>query len=276
MSIARNWKIAGTAIALILVSQIGVVQASRRQAKPQFGVASIRLNSGSSPERYIRPSPGRLSIVNVNVRNLLTTAYGIMNFQVSGGPGWIDSESYDIQATSDGAVPPKEMTGAMLQSLLEQRFKLTTHWETRELSVFLLTAQARGSNLQPSAEQACVPTDPANPILPSAPSRSGELCGSIGLGLTGLNARQVTMPALAMALSHLLGRTVIDKTNLAGEFDARLTFAPPGSRPDGAVVDPALPDIVTAVREQLGLKLDSANESVEVLVIDNVERPSEN
>jgi uncharacterized protein (TIGR03435 family) len=79
-----------------------------------------------------------------------------------------------------------------------------------------------------------------------------------------------------MAFSHLLGRTVIDKTNLAGEWDARLTFAPPGSIPSGAFIDPNLPDIFVAVREQLGLKLESGNGPVEVLVIDQVEPPSEN
>ena len=261
-------KIAGAVIVLIL-------QAAP-SPRPQFEVASIRRNSGGSTERYIRPSPGRLSIVNVNVRNLLTTAFGIMSFQISGGPNWIDSEGYDIQATSDRVTTPRQMTGPVLQSILEQRFKLSTHWETRELPVFLLTAQGRGSNLQPSAEQTCVPSDPAGPVLPGAPHRAGELCGSIGLGLTGLSGKQISMPALAMALSHLLGRTVIDKTNLAGEFDARLTFAPPGRLPDGAIVDPALPDILPAVREQLGLKLEGANEPVEMLVIDQVERPSEN
>jgi uncharacterized protein (TIGR03435 family) len=271
-----------TSTALIL-AQIGVVDAIQGQppqaatTNAQFEVASIRRNNGNATERYIRPSPGRLSIRNMSVKNLLTTAYGIMPFQLSGGPNWIESENYDIQATSDDVVPLRQMTGPMLQSLLEQRFKLSAHREIKEHSVYVLTAQSRGSNLQVSAEPTCLPPDPSSPLLPGAPNRNlGELCGSIGLGLTSLNAKQFTMPALAMALSHLLGRTVIDRTNLAGEFDARVTFAPPGYVPNGVVVDPTLPDIFTAVREQLGLKLESSNEPIEMFVIDSVERPSEN
>jgi uncharacterized protein (TIGR03435 family) len=269
------------AVAVVLAIQVGVIDAipSPTQAdspRRQFAVASIRHNDGNETERYIRPSPGRLLIRNMNVKNLLTTAYGLMTFQVTGGPSWIESENYDIQATSDDVVPLRQMTGPMLQSLLEQRFKLSAHREIKEHSVYVLTVQGRGSNLQASAEPTCVPADPSSPVLPGAPNRNGELCGSIGLGLASLTGKQVTMPALAMALSHLLGRTVIDRTNLAGEFDARVTFAPPGYVPNGAVVDPTLPDIFFAVREQLGLKLESSNEPIEMFVIDHVERPSEN
>jgi uncharacterized protein (TIGR03435 family) len=96
------------------------------------------------------------------------------------------------------------------------------------------------------------------------------------MGLTNLNAKQATTAALAMAFSHLLGRTVIDKTGLDGEFDARLTFAPPGFVPNGAPVDPTLPDIFTAVEEQLGLKLESSRGPVPVIVIDRIDRPTEN
>ena len=247
------------------------------QARAQFEVASVKRNNSGDTERYIRPSPGRLSIRNMNVRSLLKTAYGLMDFQVSGGPNWVDSESFDIEATANPDATPKQMAEPMLQSLLEQRFKLRVHQVTREFPVYILTASTRGPNLQPSDEQICVPLDPTSPLFPASPTRNPkELCGSIGLGLTSLNARQVTVAALTMAFSHLLGRTVIDKTNLAGEWDARLTFAPPGSIPSGAVIDPSLPDISVAVREQLGLKLESGNGPVEVLVIDQVEPPSEN
>lgn len=265
---------------LLLVCAVGAVYSHAQQTnstRPRLEVASIKRNNSAASETYIRPSLGRLSIRNMNVKNLLKIVYGIMDFQISGGPSWIDSETYDIEAKSDGDATPRQMTGAVLQSILEQRFKLAAHQVPKELPVYVLTVSGRGPNLKPSAEQICVPFDPANPPLPGDPGRNpNELCGSIGLGLTNLNAKQVTMPAVAMAFSHLLGRTVMDKTNLAGEFDAQMTFAPPGSVPNGAAIDPTLPDIFTAVREQLGLKLDPSNGPVEVLVIDHVERPSEN
>jgi uncharacterized protein (TIGR03435 family) len=243
----------------------------------QFEVVSIKRNKSNAPESYIRPSTGRLSIRNMSVKNLLRTAYGFRDSQISGAPAWVDSENYDIEATADGKATPRQMTQPMLQSLLEERFKLRAHQVTKELPVYVLTVANRGPNLQPSAQQICVPFDPENPLLPTAPGRNpNEICGSIGLGLTSLNGQQVTIAALAMAFSHLLGRTVIDNTNLAGEFDAKLRFAPTGSVPNGAVVDPVLADILTAVREQLGLKLESGNGPVEILVIDHVERPSEN
>jgi uncharacterized protein (TIGR03435 family) len=260
---------------LILVLQIGAQQAVT--PRPQFEVVSIKPNNSGGPERYIRPSPGRLAIVNMTVKNLLRTAYGIMDFQISGGPNWIDSDGYDIEAKTDGGVTPREMTGPMLQSLLEQRFKLSVRLANRELPVYFMTVVNRGAALKPSAEQTCVPFDPSNPLLPGAATRNpNELCGSLGLGLTRLTGTQVTMPALAMAFTHLLGRRVMDRTNLTGEFDAVLTFAPLSAVPNGAIIDPALPDILTAVREQLGLKLESGNGPVEMLVIDRVERPSEN
>jgi uncharacterized protein (TIGR03435 family) len=217
-----------------------------------------------------------LSITNMTVKNLVTIAYGIRDFQLSGGPAWIDSEGYDIEARSGGAVTPQQSTGPMLQALLQERFKLVVRTDTRELPVYVLTIARRGA-LQRSADQSCTPFDPGTRPLPGAPSRNPlELCGSIGLGLTNLNLRQATIPALAIALSHLLGRTVVDRTDLAGEFDGRLTFAPLGFVPNGAVVDPTLPDIFTAVQEQLGLRLESARGPVDVLVIDHVERPPEN
>jgi uncharacterized protein (TIGR03435 family) len=265
-------RLVGFAAALCV---LGAVESQAQEVR--FEVASIRPNNSTSVERYIRPSTGRLSIRNMTVRNLLKTAYGVLDFQISGGPGWIDSESFDIEATSAGAATPKELAGPMLRMLLEERFKLRAHRVDSKFAVYVLTVVSRGSNLQPSADQVCVPSDPGNPLLPQAPGRNpGEMCGSMGLGLTSLNGKQVSMPALAMALSHLLGKTVIDETNLSGEYDMRLTFAPPGRVPNGAVFDTTLPDILTAVREQLGLKLESADRTVPILVIDHVERPSEN
>src|SRR5262245_42640716 len=221
MASRRAW------VPAILMIVIATQQAGLPRA--QLEATSVRRHDSSVAETSNRFSTGRLSIRNTSVRDLVKTAYGVMDFQVSGGPDWFASEKYDIEAKAEGNATPRQMTGPLLQLLLEQRFKLSVRRITRELPVYFLTVSDRsGPNLQRSAEQTCVPFDPANPLLPGAPGR-GEICGSIGLGLAGLNGRQITIPALSMALTHLLGRPVIDKTNLTGEFDARMTFAPTGS-----------------------------------------------
>jgi len=253
------------------------VACAQTESSLQFEVASIKRNNSGDTERYIRPAPGRLSIRNMTLKNLVTIAYGIREFQLSGGPGWIESEAYDIEATSDARATPPQLTGLMLQSLLKERFNLAVSTVSRELPIYAMTVAKTGPTLQRSPDQTCLPFDPANPPLPGDPGRKpNEMCGSIGLGLTSLNAKQATMPALAMALSQLLGRTVVDRTNLAGEFDGRLTFAPTGFVPNGASVDPALPDIFTAVQEQFGLRLEASIGPVGTIFIDQVERPTEN
>ncbi len=240
-------------------------------AAPKFEVASIKRNVSGEPGRYIRPSGGRLSISNMTLRNLITTAYQVRDFQVSGGPSWISSESYDIEAKSEGAATPKELEGSMLRALLEDRFHLRVRHDTKELPIYLLTVSKNGSKLLPPAEKECVPADPGNAPLPSQGKTSSDMCGYLGLGRSSLSARQVSTGDLALAFSQLLGRSVVDKTGLTGKVDAHLTFDP--AEP---ATDPSLPSIFTAVQEQLGLKLEPARGPVDVLVIESAERPSEN
>jgi uncharacterized protein (TIGR03435 family) len=245
---------------------------------PGFEVASIKRNESGGGGRFIKPSGRRLSISNMTLKNLIMIAYQVRDFQISGGPAWIYSENYNIEAASEGDVTPKEMEGPMLRALLEDRFKLQVHRDTKELPIYVLTVGKNGTKLHPSTEKDCIPFDPANPPLPSAQGRNpSEMCGFIGLGQSALNAKQATMAALSMALSQLLSRTVVDKTGITGEVDAHLTFAPDdAANPAISSTDPALPSIFTAVQEQLGLKLESSKGPVEVLVIDLAERPSAN
>ena len=212
----------------------------------------------------------------MTLKNLVMVAYGIRDFQVSGAPDWADSESYDIEAKAEGAATPREMTGLLLQSVLRERFKLSVEVSTQTLPVYLMTVSKPDVGLRRSADATCIPFDSGSPPLPGAASRKGDLCGSIGLGLTNVDAKQATMAALAVAFSHLLDRNVIDNTGLMGEFDARLQYAPMRPVPPGAPVDATLPEFFTAVREQLGLRLESGRGAVDVLVIKHVEKPSQN
>ena len=269
-------------VALGLPIIVGILNAPAIRAQspagtPKFEVASIKRNVSGDPGRFIRPSGGRLSISNMTLKNLITIAYEVRPFQLSGGPSWTDSESYDIEAKPEGNATPKQMDGPMLQALLEDRFKLQVRHDTKDLPIYVLTVGKSGSKLLPSAEKECVPFDPGNPPLPSQGKNPSDVCGYLGLGRGSLSARQVSTADLAMAFSQLLGRSVVDKTGLTGKVDAHLTFDPViTANSTEPSTDPALPSIFTAVQEQLGLKLESARGQVDVLVIDSAERPTEN
>jgi uncharacterized protein (TIGR03435 family) len=202
---------------------------------------------------------------------------------ILGGPSWINTERYMINAKAEGTPSQPMMRGPMLQALLEDRFQLKIRREIREVPVYVLTVAKGGPKLKASKEGSC-PT-PGPPAGVSCP-------GSVWIARKGLNMtvdQQETLDGLARMLIQRLGRPVIDKTGIKGMFDFHLEFAPDettgGTLPGGGdragapadtPADPSGPSIFTAVQEQLGLKLDSARGPGEVLVIDRVERPSEN
>jgi uncharacterized protein (TIGR03435 family) len=230
------------------------------------------------------------------VRLLMQNAYTVQAFQIVGGPGWIDSEQYVLEAKADGNASRAQIF-LMLQSLLEDRFQLKIHRETRELPVYTLVPARSGMKLQPPKEGSCVdsPTDTIpepsrgrmQPAVPGGPPLAR--CGSVGVMAAPPSARmqggKVLMPEFIRMLSMVLGRPVIDKTGFSGLFDVRLDFLPdeltamlPPPPPDaaGAPPDSNVPSILTAMQEQLGLRLESTKGPVEVIVIDHVERPTAN
>jgi len=251
------------------------------QARPGFEVASVRLNTSGSDKAYLQATPGRLEITNVALRRLILSAYGGQDYQISGDPPWASSDHYDIQARSEGNAPVQQMEGPMLQVLLEDRFRLKVHHEIRQLPVYELTVAKSGLKMEHSKEGSCVPysvDSPPPPVAPGAPHP--VFCGFPKLGIDGLNRTLdgvgVSMEVLAGDLSRsyasALNRTVLDKTGLTGTFDLHLKWAIEASAPDSGDTT----SIFTALQEQLGLKLESAKGPVEVLVLDHVEKPSEN
>jgi uncharacterized protein (TIGR03435 family) len=255
---------------------------------PQFEVAAVKQNtSGSTDEQiYIRPG-GRFSVRNMTVRVLIQNAYQLMSFQISGGPSWIDSERFDIDAKSDGDTTPNGLL-VMVRTLLDDRFGMKGHREMRYQSVFFLTVAKGGAKIQ-HAEGTCVPRDPNHP--PRQPTRGEPVpnyCGGMhrssqsldGTGEGIADTSGFTLGTLSGQLSSILGRAVIDKTGLTGIFNFHLRWAgtqdttSTGNAKAGALSD--APSIFTALQEQLGLKLESAKGPVEVLVIDHVEKPTEN
>ncbi len=225
-----------------------------------------------------------MTVTNQTLKNIILAAYQIRDFQLLGGPGWINSDHYDIEGKVVGN-PNLDQRRLMVQTLLQDRFKLGLHRGIKQLPIFEMTLTKGGLKLQPLKEGGCLAIDPNNPA-PAAGKTRMDYCGYGGFGRGMFEASSITMTDLAVSLSMLFGRTVVDKTGITGTFRIHLTFVPDQTTPSqftGPPVDagnPAAvadgPNVFTAIQEQLGLKLESGKGPVEVLMIDHVEKPSEN
>jgi bla regulator protein BlaR1 len=203
---------------------------------------------------------------------------------IEGGPDWIRSELYDINAKAEGNPNAEMMQGPMLQALLEDRFQLKIHRETREVPVYSLTVAQNGSKLKPFSEGSCAPMPLTVPKPALAP---GQQYCKVNVSMRpAVDAQGSTLAEFSQLLTLVLDRPVIDKTGITGKFDIHLEFAPdaatpkflPGgelARPAGTASDPAGASIFTAI-QQLGLKLEPTAGPREFLVIDHVDRPTEN
>jgi uncharacterized protein (TIGR03435 family) len=264
-----------TAICLLCLS----VQAQTGSSRA-FEVATIKPSAPDARATLIAMPPGgRLEIVNMTLKEMIVNAYGIQPFQVEGGPGWLDSVHYDITAKASGERKREDVL-IMLQSLLTERFELRFRRETRQLPVYALVKARKngklGSRLVPSKEGACTPPDPANPFAVD-PMR---LCGNFALGPDGVTLVSAPINSLTPLLSRLLGRQVIDKTGLTGNFDLSVEWNPDESLamqpPNRRRVDNGGPSIFTVFREELGLDFKGGKGPVEILAIERAEKPSAN
>jgi uncharacterized protein (TIGR03435 family) len=266
-------------LSLVCVSVCG-------QTPPQlstFEVASVKPDPSPSLRHVLLPPVnGRFSTRGASLRLLIQNAYGVQSFQISGGPEWMNSSGFVIEARAEGN-PDRSQIWLMLQSLLEDRFKLKVHRENKVLRAYFLTAAKNGLKLSKPTEGDCVESSPARGQRPLGPCASPTLAfePSTGLDVVG---RQVGMADLIKVLSGMLERPIIDKTDFSGKFDVNLRFAyeqavtvgigNPWGTPDGDAT--GNPSIMTALQQQLGLRLVSGRGPVEVLVVDHAERPSEN
>ena len=253
-------------------------------SKIEFEVATVKPAAPLTGRTVPRGGPGSSDPVHVHytyvsVKNLLVLAYGLPQHQIT-GPAWIDSERYDIAAN----VPPgagTEQVNVMLQNLLADRFQLVVHREMRDLSLYELTVLRNGPKIQPYQEDPNEPArEPGQPVF-----RNGlplPRPGGIAFALSADGAerqeiaRKHSMAQLAVTLANDLGRPVVDKTGLKGEYDYTLRYRPMAAPPSPGGTSDA-PDLLVAVQEQLGLKLESKKASVEMLVVDSGQRkPTEN
>ena len=245
--------------------------------KPHFEVASVRPNNSGEANASIRIQPGgRLTATNQTLRNLIRNAFNVQPFQMIGGPDWMDSDRYDIVAKiADADLDEKGMAPGpqfmlRVQSLLEERFKMTTHWEMRELPVYALVVAAEGK-LGPKLNAHAGDCDRARSGGPPPPGAPALNCGTrvnMTPAAAKISGRGITMETFARNLAGGTGRNVVDKTGLAGSYDLELEFTPDQS------ADNIGPSLFTAIQEQLGLKLDSQRAPVEVLVIDALQKPT--
>jgi bla regulator protein BlaR1 len=312
LSLAKKFAlgIAGM-LALIVPVVIGALNAVWAQEVPDwqtkaggkmaFEVASVKLDKGyfvppdfplSAGDAY-RPTGG-LFRASFPLSVYIEFAYKVwpdegQRRQLSQLPKWVSTDSYRIEARAATGSPTKDQMRLMMQSLLADRFQLASHFETREVPVFALTLVRAG---KPGPKLIAHADDPpcGNPGEAPGPGLRGfpPDCGSLVLnnrsGSMLLGSRNITMDVLANSLSVApleLGRPVIDKTGLKGSFDFTLqwtaeTAGPAASEPVGPPPETGGPSPLQALRDQLGLKLESARGPVQILVVDRVERPSEN
>jgi uncharacterized protein (TIGR03435 family) len=226
---------------------------------PTFDVATIKPSRPDERGPRYDFRSRRFSVIHASVSDLLKFSYGLQQSQIANAQDWVNSEGYDISAEPDGEGEPSiKQWQSMVNKLMTDRFQLKFHFEKREQTVYVLTVVKTGPKLTRSQ---------------SEPSASGGM----GFGPPGqFGATNATMAEIANALGQgALNRPVVDQTGLAGRFDLRLTWTPDESQ-SATESAAALPDLFTAIQEELGLKLVSTKAPVDVLVIDHVERPSAN
>jgi uncharacterized protein (TIGR03435 family) len=230
-------------------------------------VASVRRNDSGTFQQAINIQPGgTLAVANFPVSQLIPIAFGVTPSQVTGGPGWL-SERYDITAKSVEGVSNRDVLRALLRAVLEQRFKLRTHTDSRELEVYALVPAAQpwkpGRGIQTVTSGCGAPAAAASPTPPrcNLTMPPGRI---VGIG--------ADMAMLASALGSRFGRPVIDKTGITGWFDINLEFTPE-TTDSGVGVSASL---VTSLQEQLGLKVQADRAMRDVVIIDSIQRPTDN
>lgn len=247
---------------------------------PQFEVASIKPTGPEGQHRIsINFQPGgRFTATGITTKLLIQEAFDVRDSQISGGPGWVSSDGFDINAkavSQDAAAPPsaseEQRVASMkanrlrLQSLLIERYHLKFHREMREQQVFALVVARGGPKMKASA----------------AVDGPGSQGFRISRG--SMTGQKVSMESLAQALARPLGRTVVNKTGLSGLFEVNLEWTPDAGQSFGAAPDAPPqandapgPSIFSALQERLGVRVESEKAQVEQLVIDFVDKPSEN
>lgn len=223
-------------------------------AAPRFDAAVVKPaapEEAASGNSGMASRHGRLTAYNVTLKRCIIGAYHVGPGQIVGGPGWMDSDRFHIEAEAAEPTNDLAVLDAMTRALLEDRFQLKVHRETKDMQALVLEVAKGGPRLQQAA--------------------GGDAVTDAGQG--SLRLKNTKMAGLAERLSRVTGLPVVNQTGIDGIFDMTLTWTPTGETPAGGGAPPDLP---TAIREQLGLRLQSRKAPVEVLVVDRAERPTAN
>jgi uncharacterized protein (TIGR03435 family) len=276
-------KLAVTLAVLFAAASLGAQNAA-------FDVTSVKPNNSGAPMIRMMPAAnGGWQAENVTLGMLIRLAYQLQDNQITGGPKWLFEDRFDVMGT--GSMPGRDGTPFdKLKSLLADRFKLVTHKEQREQSMYALILARRDGKLgekMTASTADCSATGPngrgRGAAAPPAPGQRPQCGFMIGPGRLAVGGQ--TMAAFATNLSRFVAGIVVDKTGLTGTYDIELSYAPdpgisltgrdfPGGFPAPPPAAPGdAPSIFSAVQEQLGLKLESTKGPVDVLVIDSAERP---
>jgi uncharacterized protein (TIGR03435 family) len=258
------------AAAALLVGQKLAGQAFAPTGSFTFEVAAIKPSKPETPGGGVRPAGDRRYVgTNLPLRSYLYVAYQVKEEQIAGGPAWVDTERYDLNAEAEKPSSIEELH-SMLQNLLTERFKLRFHHEVKEMSAYVLTVDKDGpKNLKPHP----------------SPTGGDVILDRVSEGLVHdkWTAHCASIDFFVWRLSAWFDRPIINQTNLDGCFDFELTFTqelPRGMQEgqlfNGAPIDTYGPTIYQALQKQLGLKLESKKAPVDILVIDRAEKPDEN
>jgi uncharacterized protein (TIGR03435 family) len=328
LGMAKKLMLAGAGITALAVPLfIGLLNAPQSRAqsnndpRPSFEVASIK--AAEQCGQSYSPAPGQQMMIMIgpsfqpgrysgcgSLKTFIQEAYQIKPSELSGGPGWLNTAFFQIEAKTDPKADRDQMR-LMLQSLLEERFQLKVHRETKEVNAYLMVQIKSGHKLLQAKDEngnpiVSLPPQEVSPQKAQAeiaalmrkgapmkqPPGSFQMKANAAEGLSEMSAKAISMDRLADALTNMVGRKVVDKTGLIGLYDVDLKFAlgemsgmirmisaGPGAGPAPApaqVPASAGPTIFTALQEQAGLKLDPDKASVEYTIIDSMEKPTEN
>jgi len=244
------------AIASLAVCVSGAIYAQPAVAL-RFEVASVKPSNADPSSSGIKTGHGRLDAKNVTLKRCIMGAYGVGPHQVSGGPDWLGSDRFEISAKADKPIDDDAVLMVMLQDLLAERFKLVLHRETKAIRALVLEVAKSGPKLE-KAEA----------------GEAGTNTSSSNTGLS-IDAHNTDMDLFAKVLAREMDLPVVNHTELEGVFNFKLHWTPDKARPaDSGATEGA--SIFTAIQEQLGLRLRAEKAPVEILVIDHVQKPSEN
>jgi uncharacterized protein (TIGR03435 family) len=280
-SISGKWTQAGRALQLNLVRATDQtawtipepppVPIMPTSAKPEFTVATIKPSRPDAPRGGYGFRGQDVTTTNVTVNWMIKLAYNMHAHQITGGPAWLDSAKYDMVGRPDTpGQPSRDQMKLMIQKLLADRFQLKFHIEKRELPVYAMVVPKTGTKITVSAGD---------------PNAFPGIGFGQGPGVLSLVGRNTTLDGVANALqSNIMDKPVVNQTGLTGRYDFLLKFTPDPSQvtnfgglaPGNAADLDAPPDIFSAFQQQLGLKLESTKAFVDVIVIEKIERPSEN